>query len=131
MDTDVLVALERRAKAGGDLNSLTNEEVAISVITVSELLHGVARADAAHRATRGAFVERLLERFQAVEITQAIARVHADLSAGLAGRGQMIGAHDLWIAASALSLGYGLASANVNEFRKIPGLRLVNPLGPA
>ena len=64
---------------------------------------------------------------RAVEITEQIARVHADLWAGLATKGQLIGAHDLWIAATAVSHGMSLATGNVNEFERIPGLRLITP----
>ena len=77
------------------------EARAISVITVSELLHGVHRAEGAQRSRRSAFVEHVLAGIEAFPITEAIARVHADVWATLSARGEMIGAHDLWIAATA------------------------------
>jgi tRNA(fMet)-specific endonuclease VapC len=97
------------------------------VITVSELLHGVHRAEGAQRARRNAFVEHLLAGMRALEITEQIARVHADIWAQLAARGEVIGAHDLWIAATALAHGMGLATGNAREFKRIPGLRLIAP----
>ena len=108
-------------------DAIGGEDRAISVITVSELLHGVHRARGAQRTRRRAFVEHLLAGMRAVEITEQIARVHADLWAGLATKGQLIGAHDLWIAATAVSHGMSLATGNVNEFERIPGLRLITP----
>lgn len=105
------------------------EERAISVITVSELLQGVHRATGARRAERVAFVEAVFAVFDAVPITQTVARVHAEVWAELARRGQMIAAHDLWIAATALAHGMGVATRAVGDFRRVPGLRVVAPRG--
>src|SRR5207237_903282 len=101
------------------------EDHAISVITVSELLHGVHRATEPGRTRRRAFVEHVLAGFEPLAITEPIARVHAEVWAQLAGRGEVIGAHDLWIAATALTHGLGIATRNVSEFARVPGLRIV------
>lgn len=121
MDTDVLVEAER-----GSLEALPGEEdLAISVITVSELLHGVHRASGDSWVRRRAFVEHVLAGIEAVPITEPVARVHAEIWADASGRGESVGAHDLWIAATALAYGFGLATRNVRDFVRIPGLRLV------
>lgn len=101
------------------------ESWAISVITVSELLHGVHRARGATRNRRRAFVEGLLAQIEAVPVTTHVARVHAEVWAGLAERGEVIGLHDLWIGATALAHGLGVATRNPSEFRRVPGLRIV------
>src|SRR5262249_49121083 len=105
--------------------AIGSEERAISVISVSELLHGVHHAKGAQRTRRGAFVEHLLAELQAIPITETVARVHADVWARLASRGQAIGAHDLWIAATALAHGLGIATGNAEEFERVPGLRVI------
>jgi tRNA(fMet)-specific endonuclease VapC len=125
IDTDLLIDLERGVGAPAVEQLLGDEERAISVITVSELLHGVHRAQGARRARRHAFVEHLLGELNAIPITQPVARVHADIWAALAGRGSVIGAHDLWIAATALAYGLGVATRNANEFGRVDGLRVV------
>jgi predicted nucleic acid-binding protein len=51
--------------------------------------------------------------------------VHADVWAQLARRGELIGAQDLWIAATALAHGLAVATGNADEFRRIPGLRVI------
>jgi tRNA(fMet)-specific endonuclease VapC len=127
IDTDLLVDLERGVAAAPLDALLGDEERGISVVTVSELLHGAARARGARRARRRAFVERLLEGIQPIPITEAVARVHADVWADLAERGETIGAHDLWIAATALAHGLGVATRNASEFARVPGLRVVAP----
>jgi tRNA(fMet)-specific endonuclease VapC len=85
----------------------------------------IATAPGAHRTRRSAFVEYLLAELHAIPITATVARVHADVWDQLARRGEMIGARDLWIAATALVLGLGLATGNADEFRRIPGLRVI------
>jgi predicted nucleic acid-binding protein len=60
-----------------------------------------------------------------LDFGMAEARRHAELWAGLARKGTTVGAHDLMIGATALAHGYSLATLNVRDFRRIPGLRLV------
>jgi tRNA(fMet)-specific endonuclease VapC len=125
IDTDMLVDLERGVANPAVEQTLGTEDRAISVITVSELLHGVHRAKGAQRTRRSAFVEHLLAELQAIPITETVARVHADVWASLSARGQVIGAHDLWIAATALAHGLGIATGNAGEFERVPGLRVL------
>jgi tRNA(fMet)-specific endonuclease VapC len=125
IDTDVLVDLER-AKPTQHIEALLgDEERAISVITVSELLQGVLRASGAIRARRRAFVEHVLAGLQAIPVTDPVARMHAEIWADLAARGELIGSHDLWIAATALAHDLGLATHNSSHFDRIPGLRVL------
>jgi len=125
IDTDVLVDLERGVARPEFERLLGDEDRAISVITVSELLHGVHRATGARRTRRHAFVEHLLAQMYAIPITDRVARVHADVWAGLARRGSLIGAHDLWIAATALAHGLAVATGNADDFGRVAGLRVV------
>ena len=127
IDTDLLVDLERGVANPGADQAIGDDDRAISVITVSELLHGVHRASGAQRTRRSAFVEHLLAGMRAIEITEQVARVHAEVWAELAGEGLIIGAHDLWIAATALAHGMGLATGNADEFRRVPGLQVIPP----
>ena len=106
---------------------MADEEGAISVITVSELLHGVHRARDAIRARRHAAVEHLLATFEPIPITEPVARVHSEIWAALAARGVTVGAHDLWIAATAVAHGFGVATLDARDFRRVPGLRVVAP----
>ncbi len=121
IDSSVLVAFER-----GDLDtSLVTEESAISVITISEVLHGVHRASGDIRLQRQAAVEYLLGQFEEIDITEQIARIHAAVAAELASRGEIVGAHDLWIGATGLAYGLGVMTRNQREFARIPGLRVL------
>lgn len=126
IDTSLLVAFERGDAA---TQILGDEPQAISVVSVSELLHGVHRAHGAQRTRRRAVVEAILATFDAIPITEPIARVHADIWAQLSERGTSIGNHDLWIAATALSHGFGVATRDARDFTRVPGLRVVAPSG--
>src|SRR3989337_473669 len=99
IDTSLLIDRERSGRLA---NRLSHEDVAISVITVSELLQGVERTSGDQRIRRQAVAEQILSAFEPIPITTAVARVHAGIWADLATRGRMIGAHDLWIAATAV-----------------------------
>jgi tRNA(fMet)-specific endonuclease VapC len=127
IDTDLLIGWERSGDAAALEQVVGDEERAISVITVSELLHGVVRSSRLDRPRRRAFVEHLLEALDPVPITESVARVHADIWAELSERGAMIGAHDLWIAASAIAHGFGVATGNERDFARVPGLRVLTP----
>jgi tRNA(fMet)-specific endonuclease VapC len=124
IDTSVLVNAERR---GRSLESVVGEQDrAISVITASELLHGVHRAtDDRTRIRRLAFVEYLISSIEPLPITTSVARAHAELWAQLERKGEAIGAHDMWIAATAVSHGMEIATANAVEFERVPGLAVV------
>jgi len=125
VDTDVLVEFERDASATALHDAIGEQGRAISVITVSELLHGVHRATGARRVRRSAFVEHLLAGLQPIPITEPVARVHADVWSQLADAGNLIGAHDLWIAATALAHGLAVATRNRADFDRVPGLHVI------
>ncbi|MHB8470985.1 MAG: PIN domain-containing protein [Gaiellaceae bacterium] len=125
IDTGPLIDFEREGSPVEDL--VGEEEWAISVITVGELLHGVQRASGDVRARRTAVVETLLAAAETVPITAPVARVHAELWSGLVGRGEMMGLHDLWIAATALAHGFGVVTHNRRDFDRVDGLRVVAP----
>ena len=124
IDTSVLVDLER-ADTTAPVAEIESEAAYVSAISASELLHGVERAaDEGRRARRQAFVERVLDTVPVVPFDLDAARVHARIWARLLQRGEMIGAHDLIIAATALSRDLGLVTRNTREFGRVEGLAL-------
>ncbi len=126
LDSSVLIAHEkRRFDLPGFFSSNPNEVFFIAAITASELLHGVERANTRGlREGRSKFVEDILVRMAILDFDLAIARRHAALWANLEKRGQIIGAHDLQIAATAVELGYSIATLNKKEFSRVPDLAL-------
>lgn len=125
IDASILIEHERGRLDVASRVAERDDEFFLSVVTASELLHGVHRAEEPSvRARRSAFVEGVLSSFPLLEIDLSIARAHARLWVDLARTGRLIGAHDLWIAASCLARGLRLATANENEFARVPGLEL-------
>ncbi len=124
IDASVLIEVERgNLDLAGKIKGREEEEFYLSVITASELLHGVWRAnDSKVRARRSAFVEAILERFPILSIDLAVARIHAQLWAELSAKGIAIGSHDSWLSASCIAYGYTLVTGNIREFKKVPGL---------
>jgi tRNA(fMet)-specific endonuclease VapC len=125
IDASVLVAAERGALDLDAVREREAEEVAISVVTVAELLHGVERLRGVRRARAERFVETMLGSIPIVDFDLPIARVHAVLSADLAEKGTPIGAHDLIIAATAVALDAVVATRDTRSFPRIEGLRTV------
>ncbi len=126
IDSSVFVACER-----GQLDLATlaarraGEEIALASITASELLHGVHRAKLAYRNAREIFVEQVLADFPVVTFDLLAARVHARLSARMAASGVAVGPHDLVIGATALTIGFSVATRDRRSFPQIPGLSVV------
>jgi tRNA(fMet)-specific endonuclease VapC len=126
IDSSVLIEHERgRIDFDEKVRDREDEQFFLSVVTASELLHGVHRAQHAPvRARRSAWVEGILERFPILPIDLSTARSHARLWADLAGQGRLIGPHDLWLAASCVAHGLAIATANLREFERVPGLEV-------
>jgi tRNA(fMet)-specific endonuclease VapC len=124
IDASILIEAERgRLDIGRHVARHGEDEAFLSVITASELLHGVYRAtDPDIRARRAAFVEAVLERFPLLAVDLACARAHARLWAELRQAGAIIGPHDLWLAGTCVAHGLTMVTGNVREFARVPGL---------
>ena len=137
LDTTVFIDLERAIRAlpaGTAMAQVSarleeqlgpDEDVGIAAVTASELLHGVHRATPGHRARREAFVEAVLTAFPPIPFDLLATRAHARLWAGLAAAGRDVGAHDRLVAATAITAGWRVGTANVRHFDHIPGLDIV------
>jgi len=121
IDASILIEAERgRLQLEPHVARREEDEFFLSVITASELLHGVHRASGSDmQARRSAFVEAILERFPVLPVDLA---THARLWAQLRQTGTMIGPHDLWLAATCLAHGLVMVTANAREFARVPGL---------
>jgi len=125
-DSSVLVYLERNLQQVEKIIiGRENEPFGISVITVSELLHGVHRADSEkRRLKREAFVEKVIELFPIYLFDLGAARIYARVWANLAKKGVTIGSHDLMIGATCISLGFSVVTLDFRDFEKIPGIKV-------
>ncbi len=126
IDTNVLIDFERKhINLKNYISGRENQEFFISVITASELLHGVCRAtEDAIRIKRSLFVESILKNIPILNIDLSVARVHAGLWAKLQSEGMMIGLHDLWIASICIAKRHILITSNIREFERVDGLNV-------
>lgn len=124
IDSSVLIHFERSdADVSAYVKGREDEDAYVSVVSASELLHGVHRAfDETTKARRLAFVEGILSALPVLPIDLATARSHARLWAVLSREGRKIGAHDAWLAATCLAHGLRIATHNLREFELVPGL---------
>ncbi|MES2571892.1 MAG: PIN domain-containing protein [Verrucomicrobiota bacterium] len=126
LDSSLLIADEKGKFDLAGFLATRGEPVAIAAITASELLHGCHRAaDARRRKKRTEYVEWVLSEFEAVPFALEEARHHARIWSDLAREGKLIGSNDLLIAATALSLGYAIATLNFDEFVRVPDLVMI------
>ena len=126
LDSSEIITLERNRGAVESLVAGREvEPFGISVVTVAELLHGVERADTEiRRIRRQAFVEKVIELIPVFPFDMSVARIYAKIWASLVQRSFTVGAHDLIIAATAISMDYTVITSNRRDFEKIEGLRL-------
>ncbi len=128
LDSSVVIAAERRRLTVEDLlaeirASIGPMEIALSVVSAMELEHGIWRAQDAMRASRRRqFLEDLIGTVPVHPLTVELARKAGRIDAELQGKGIPIAVPDLLIGVSALILGYGIGSANLRHFERIPGL---------
>lgn len=80
-------------------------------------------ANSAQRtADRREFIEQFALALPVFDFTMNVALQHARLRAIQRQKGKMISAHDLIIAATAMSLGWAVLTLNGTEFRQVEGL---------
>ena len=102
--------------------------MAVSVLTFGELWFGIeVETDAARARRRRRWIEKLFRRLEVVPVDTRVARAHARIWAQLTASGEMIGPHDLIVAATALQRRWAVATFNAREFRHVRGLEVVEP----
>ena len=131
LDSSILIAAEREGKNARQVltavsSQVGDTEVALSIVTLIELAHGATRADTPERkATRQRFIEELLTALPIHTLTVSLALRVGQIDGENQAKGIRLALPDLLIGVTALELGYGVATANVRHFQRIPGLRVV------
>ena len=131
LDSSVLIAAERKGRnarqALTDISlRVSGEDVALSVVTVIELMHGAVRADSpARKAMRRQFLNELLTALPVHPVNVPVALRTGQLDGENTAKGVRLALADLLIGVTALELGYGVLTGNVRHFERIPGLTVV------
>ena len=115
---EVLAALRLHAADG----------LGVSTITAAELFFGAAKSGSGRNLTA---LAHFLEPLEIADFDHGAAATFGRLRAAFESVGTPIGPLDTQIAAHALALDMTLASNNLREFSRVPGLKLDNWVGPA
>lgn len=122
LDTSVCVdALRGRADAERRLRAFDPTELALSVITVTELQVGAGLVAA--RAAARQKVDAFVGVFDVLTVTRDIAERAAEVRVAMRRSGRSLGDFDLLIAATAMAYDFPLLTGD-RDFLAVPGLRL-------
>ncbi|MEX1004671.1 MAG: type II toxin-antitoxin system VapC family toxin [Acidimicrobiia bacterium] len=97
-------------------------DVAISAVSVTELLVGVELATGKTRTRRRALVEEAVSAMRVLAYDLSVVGHHADLLVFTRRAGKPRGAHDLLIAATARAGERTVVTADVSAFDDLPGV---------
>jgi predicted nucleic acid-binding protein len=131
IDSTIFIAAERKGlRATQALTEIElqfpEETAAISVITLAELAHGAARASSVERIkSRRLFIHELRSGLPLVPVSAETAIRAGELDGINRSKGLTVGFADLLIGATALEIGYKIATANVRHFHMIPGSTVI------
>jgi tRNA(fMet)-specific endonuclease VapC len=127
LDTNMLIDAERSTL---DLESLIedDDEPAVAAITIAELGVGVEVASGKRRQARKAFLDDIVATLPIVPYDLEVARAHTSLMVAIRKLGRPRGAHDLIIAATALSTGRVVVTTD-SGFDDLPGVAVRRPVG--
>jgi predicted nucleic acid-binding protein len=115
VDTNILGELSRPRPNAGVLSwSETARRIAMSVITVEEVLYGLARRPLPR--VRAWFDQFLARHCEVLDLTKPIAVLAGNLRGQLASRGQVRTQADTLIGATAAHHGLTLVTRNVRDF---------------
>jgi predicted nucleic acid-binding protein len=131
LDSIAVVAAERQGKNARQLLESValetgDDSIAISVIIVMDLAHGVTRGDTLERREkRQRFLDELLIGVPVQPIAAPIALRAGQIDGRSRASGVSIPLADLLIGVSAMELGYAVGTGNIRHLQLIPGLEIV------
>lgn len=125
LDTNIVIyVLKRRPVEVLSTFNANASRMAISSITLAELLHG---AEKSSRVSENlAAIEDFCSRLQVLPYGPKAAQHYGAIRAALEKFGQPIGVNDMHIAAHARSEGLVLVTNNMGEFARVPALEAEN-----
>ena len=125
LDTNIVIyVLKRRPVEVLSTFNANASRMAMSSITLAELLHG---AEKSSRVSENlAAIEDFCSRLQVLPYGPKAAQHYGAIRAALEKLGQPIGVNDMHIAAHARSEGLVLVTNNMGEFARVPALEAEN-----
>lgn len=123
MDTDILIDFFSNVTPGAEVVSIliSREEAVLTSVSVFELYAGV---EGKRRLKQ---IETLIQNLMILPLDVFEAVMAGKIYTQLKTKGQMIGTHDILIAAICLTNGLPLYTKNVTHFSKIEDLQVLSP----
>jgi len=131
LDSSVFIAKERLGRSAKQAlmeleSQLGGEEMAMSVVSVVELAHGVARANSPQlQAKRQEYLNHLIATSHVHPVTIPVALSAGRIDGDNSARGLRLALADLLIGVTALHLGYSVLTSNTRHFQMVPGLTVL------
>jgi len=116
--------LRGRGAVAANFLSVAPAEIGLPAVAAYEVWVGVMGSQNAVRRT--ALFEQFLSTLRILPFDGGVSRRAAEIRHALERRGEAIGPLDTLIAATALVNGATLVTRNVREFKRVPGLNVVN-----
>ncbi len=125
LDTNILSDLIRnpQGKAARRIAKAGEENICTSIIVAAELRYGCAKSGSARLRKA---VDDLLSEIDVLPFEAPADADYGVIRASLESAGTPIGGNDLLIAAHAKSLGAIVVTANMQEFRRVGGVKAEN-----
>ncbi len=125
LDTNIVIyVIKRRPIEVMDIFNQNASRMAISSITLAELVHGAEKS--IKPAQNYEVIEDFCSRLEVLPYGAKAAQHYGSIRAALEKVGQPIGINDIHIAAHARSEGLILVTNNLREFDRVPALQLQN-----
>lgn len=125
LDTNIVIyVLKRRPIKVLEVFNKNASRMAISSITLSELMYGVEKSSQINKNLEA--VEEFISHLDVLSYDAKSSQHYGQIKAKLEKKGQVIGENDIHIAAHAISQGLTLVTNNLKEFKRVPNLALEN-----
>ena len=125
LDTDIVIyTLKNRPLRVREAFKRHSGQVAISAVTLGELIYGAEKSSQSERNLKD--IEGMTARLEVLPFDELAALHFGQVRAELAQAGTPIGPYDQMIAGHARASGLILVTNNVDEFKRVQGLRIEN-----
>ena len=125
LDTNIVIyTIKNRPVRVREVFKRHSGQMAISAVTFGELIYGAERSSQPERNLND--IEGMIARLEVLPFGELAAAHFGQLRAELARAGTPIGPYDQMIAGHARAAGLVLVTNNVDEFKRVPGLRIEN-----
>ncbi|MBU3568148.1 type II toxin-antitoxin system tRNA(fMet)-specific endonuclease VapC [Polynucleobacter alcilacus] len=125
LDTNIVIyVLKRRPKEVLEIFNTNASRMAISSITLSELIYGAEKSANVDKNLEA--IEEFISHLEVLPYNVKASQHYGQIKAALEKKGKIIGENDIHIAAHAIGQGLILVTNNLREFKRVPNLALEN-----